>query len=126
MWHNLFRILHDILHDYEPQITTVFLLFALMFALGLLSLEGDWKNNKFQASIYENAQIIESIPFEDIKSGNINNTKEIVVTSNLNYPYDKIVKIEIRSAQCSFEVENDNGKSKVVAVFSQGHELEFK
>jgi hypothetical protein len=77
-------------------------------------------------SIYEKVQIIQEVPFDHLESGILYNNGEILVKKNLNYPYDKVVETKIEGDIYDFEVENDNGQSKVVTVSLNGKEVVFQ
>jgi hypothetical protein len=76
---------------------------------------------------YKTMRYIEEVPFENLESGGIlPNIGEIIVKKNLQYLDDKVVEIKSLWGIHSFEVENDNGKSKVVTVFLNDKEVVFQ
>ena len=71
--------------------------------------------------IHKDVSFIENIDFYQLDNGTYN-TKQIIVDKNDMYPADKLVTISSYTPSYSYEVENDNGKSKVVVVFFNNEE----
>lgn len=76
---------------------------------------------------YEAIDIVNNQSFDNLQLGpGFLNNKEVSIIRNLKYPEDKIVSVSIKGTLFYLNVENDEGKAKVVDVIVDGKQVIFK
>lgn len=75
-------------------------------------------DNNEQQQIYK--EMVERIPFDELKDGTLSNGAHMVVKHPLDYPEDKVAIVsKYHIVDYTYQVENDNGKSKITVEMNE-------
>ena len=99
----------------SPIVSCILLfIMIIIYLIGFLYIGISNKEKECQQDYINGKARVESINFDDLKTSTFSDGTEIIVTPSAEYPLDKIVKYN----HIIFPVENNNGLSSVVAIYS--------